>query len=123
MAEQNILNDPQRETAELALQKSREELLQSLDEIQIDFPAFVGMERLDPKSRRETIFQLIKTEHKDRICSNQLVRELCINDDWARRVSLVCVIADIMGAHGSVTAAALLVVEGLHRLCSDVWKS
>ena len=111
------------ELATRTLEQSRNELLDALDEIDFDFPSFLGIDSGNRQISQETKLAAVWSKYAKKVCENERVRQLFENPSGDTRVALVCGIADLLAFSGAMTVAALVVKDGLHTWCAVYWRS
>jgi hypothetical protein len=79
-----------------------------------------------PENKRRrglNFFRNTLEKYRDAICANEQVRKYIGNDDGALKAQAAAAIADLMGGHGAVTVAVLVVQSGVRDICSDGWRN
>lgn len=75
----------------------------------------------DALQRARQQYAILKSNVQDRVCRNEKVRMLATDESTNRRAMLVIAIADLIATEGALAAAALIVHEGVHTLCDEIW--
>lgn len=77
----------------------------------------------DQKQRGRNFFRNTFEKYRTAICSNGEVKKYMGNEDGALKVQAAAAIADLIGGHGAVTVAVLVVQSGIRDLCADGWRN
>jgi hypothetical protein len=98
---------------------SRDELLTQLGSS--DDAAFATPE--DQLQRGRNFFRNTIEKYRSAICANDQIKKYIRSDGGALKVQAAAAIADLIGGHGAVTVAVLVVQSGIRDLCSDGWRN
>jgi len=98
------------------LEMSEEELYEELAKTDSEF-AF-GEDALDWGKRH---FQNLNSNLRGKICREPSIKDIFARGAGNRRLLMVCAIADVIHTAGALSAAALIVKEGLETYCKKLW--
>lgn len=76
----------------------------------------------DARDRGRSFFRNALDKYHAAICANGQVRIYIESDNGSLRAQAVAAIADLMGGHGAVTVAVLVVQSGVRDLCAKAWR-
>lgn len=76
----------------------------------------------DARDRGRSFFRNALEKYRAAICANGQVRTYAENDNGSLKAQTVAAIADLMGGHGAVTVAVLIVQSGVRDLCAEAWR-
>jgi hypothetical protein len=77
----------------------------------------------DQLQRGRNFFRNTLEKYRTAICSNDHVKRYVAGESGALKVQAAAAIADLIGGHGAVTIAVLVVQSGVRDLCSDGWQN